>query len=79
MNLSDKSLDDKPSVVTKVFTCVSLVVPGNFMASTVKDDSVVSGDCEDRSKKSTLNRLFLNLQVVCRLIEGLSGYLDEYK
>ena len=40
------------------------------MSSTVEDDSVVAGECEDRSKRSTYKGLFLNLQVVCRLMEG---------
>ena len=30
MNSSDKSLDDTPSVVTKAFPYISLVVPRNF-------------------------------------------------
>ena len=30
MNLSDKSLEDGPSIVTKAFPCVSLVVLGHY-------------------------------------------------
>ena len=30
MNSSDRSLEDGPSVVTKAFSCISLVVPGHF-------------------------------------------------
>ena len=30
MNSSDKSLEDRPVVVTKAFPCISLIVPGLF-------------------------------------------------
>ena len=48
------------------------------MSSTVEDDSVVVGDCEDRSKRSTCKGLFLNLHVVCHLMEGGIVYLYEF-
>ena len=38
----------------------------------------MSGDYEDRSKRSTFKRLFRNLQVVGRLMEGWIEYLDGY-
>ena len=34
--------------------------------------SVASGDCEDRSKRSTFKGLFRNLQVVYRLMKSRS-------
>ena len=49
------------------------------IGSRVEDVSIVSRDCEDHSKRSTFMGLFCNLQVVCSLMEGWSGYLDEYK
>ena len=30
MNSSDGSLEDGPSIVTKAFSCISLIVPGHF-------------------------------------------------
>ena len=30
MNSRDGSLEDRPSIVTKAFPCISLVVPGHF-------------------------------------------------
>ena len=30
MNPGDRSLEDGPGIVTKVFPCISLVVPGHF-------------------------------------------------
>ena len=30
MNSSDRSLEDGPSIVTKAFPCISLIIPGHF-------------------------------------------------
>ena len=81
MNSRDRSLEDGPSIVTKAFPCISLVVLGHFncsIGSMVEEVSVVTGDCEDRSKRSTFKGLFRNLQVVCRLMEGWIEYLSGY-
>ena len=53
VNLSDMSLEDGPSIVTKAFPCISLVVRAISMSSKLQDDSVVVGDCQDCSKRST--------------------------
>ena len=81
MNSRDRSLEDGPSIVTKAFPCISLVIPGHFYwfyrfyggrgLGSVKGVPRIS-------KRSTFKRLFRKLQVVCRLIEGWSGYLDGY-
>ena len=49
------------------------------IASTVKNDLVEAGDCEEHSKRSMCKRLFHNLQVVCCLMEGWIVYLYKYK
>ena len=79
MNPGDMSLEDGPCIVIKAFPCISLVTSIGSIGSTVEDVSVVSRDCEDRSKRSTIKGFFLNLQVICRLMEGWSGNLDEYE
>ena len=45
------------------------------MGSRFEDDSVVAGDYEDQSNGSTYKGLFLNIQVVYRLMEEWSVYL----
>ena len=44
----------------------------------MEEVSVVSGDCEDLSKRSMFKGIFCNLQVFYRLMEGWIEYLDEY-
>ena len=78
MNPSDKSLEDGRGVVTKAFPSSIQAISIGSTSSTAEDVSVVSRDCEDCSKRSTCKGLFCNLQVVCHLIEGWSGYLGEY-
>ena len=39
------------------------------MGSTIEEDSEEAGDCEERSNRSTCQGLFLNLQMVCSLME----------
>ena len=53
MNSSDRSLEDGPSVVTKVFPYIS---PAISPGSMIEDHSVEVGDCEDYSKRSTCNK-----------------------
>ena len=45
------------------------------MGSTFEDDTVVEGDYEDQSTGSRYKGLFLNIQVVYRLMEEYSVYL----
>ena len=42
-----------------------------------EEDSDETGDCEECSTRSTCKGLFLNLKVVCRLMEGWIAYLYE--
>ena len=84
MNSSDGSLEDGPSIVTKAFPGISLIVPGHFYwfgRIKVESVSVVSvsvplGVCEDRSKRSISRGLFCTLQAVRLLIKVWIRYLD---
>ena len=49
------------------------------MGSIVEDDLVEANDYEERLKRCTCKGLFLNLQLVCRLMEKRSRYLYDYK
>ena len=78
MNLGNRSLEDGPSVITKVFPCISLLfraISTSLTCSIEEDVSLLSGDCEDPSKRSRCKGLFTNLEVVYHLIEGWSVYL----
>ena len=81
MNSRDRSLEDGPRVVTKTFPSISLINPGHFywLYRFYGGRGLGSvGDCEDRSKRSTFNRLFHNLKVVCHLMEGWLN-INTYK
>ena len=55
MNSCDGSLEDGPSIVSKEIPDISLVVRAistGLVGSTFVSVSVMSGDCEDRSKRS---------------------------
>ena len=58
------------------FPLSSWAISTGLTGSKVEDASVVPGDCEDCSRRSTRKSLFHNLQVVCRLLEGWSIYLE---
>ena len=79
MNPSDRSLEDGSGIVTKAFPLSFWVISIGSISSTLEDVSVVLGDCEDHSKRSTFKGLLCNLQVFCRLMEWWSRYLDIYK
>ena len=49
------------------------------MGFTVEEDLEEVGDCEEHSNRSTCKGLFLNLWVVCRLMEEWIVYVYEYK
>ena len=82
MNSRDKSLEDRPSVVTKAFPCISLIILDHFYwfyrfygrrgLSSV-------GELQGSLKTTTYKGLFHNLQVVCCHMEWWIEYLDEYK
>ena len=48
------------------------------MSSIVEDVLIEAGDCEDHSKRSTCKGLFLNLQVISRLMDELIVYFYKY-
>ena len=73
MNSRDRSLEDGPSVVTKTFPCISLVIPGYFNWFYRFYDGRglgTVGGLRGSLKRSMFKGLFRNLHVVCRLREG---------
>ena len=64
MNSLDMSLEDGPSIVTKAFPGISLVVPGHFYWFSWIYVCIGLGsvrDCKDRSKRSISKGLFHNI------------------
>ena len=81
MNSRDRSLEDGPAYSLRhflAFPSLFRAISTGSISSTVEEVSIVLGDCEDRSKRSTFKGLFRNLQIVCPLMEGWIEYLDEY-
>ena len=61
MNSGNRSLEDGPSILTKAFPCIFILfraISTSLTSFTVEDVSLVSGDCEDRSKRSRCKELF---------------------
>ena len=82
MNSRDKSLEDRPSIVTKAFPYISLIILDHFywfywFYGRRGLGSV--GGLRGSLKTSTFKGLFRNLQVVYCHMEGWIEYLDEYK
>ena len=78
MNSNDGSLEDGPSMVTKVFPSSFRAISTSSVGSKVESVSVVlvsvaSGVCEDRSKRPISMGLFRTLQAVRLLMKSGSN------
>ena len=60
------------------FPLLFRAISTGLVGSTFESVSVVSGDCEDRSKRSISKGLFRTLEAVGHIMKSISDILDGY-